>query len=101
MSLLASCYSTADGIGNLRQLHVRHTMRAAITHPPYERLAAFSDRMGLTYRFFSSAGRDFYYDFHATVGDPVTAVQIFHRSEAEMAETNMPWNESLRGDWRP
>lgn len=38
MSLLASCYSTADGIGNLRQLHVRHTMRAAITHPPYERL---------------------------------------------------------------
>jgi predicted dithiol-disulfide oxidoreductase (DUF899 family) len=26
-------------------------------------------------------------------------VQIFFRSEAEMAQTRTPWNESVRGDW--
>jgi predicted dithiol-disulfide oxidoreductase (DUF899 family) len=94
-----SCSSAADGIGNLRQLHVRNTTLVAVTRAPYEKLAAYRERMGWTFPWYSSDGSDFNYDFHATVDDRVAPVQVFFRSAAEMARTKMPWSESLRGDW--
>jgi predicted dithiol-disulfide oxidoreductase (DUF899 family) len=95
----ASCSSAADWIGHLRQLHARNTTLVAVTRAPYDTLAAFRDRMGWTFPWYSSAGSDFNYDFHATVDDRVAPVQIFFRDQAEMAETQMPWTEDLRGDW--
>lgn len=95
----SSCSSAADGIGNLRQLHVRNTTLVAVTRAPYDKIAAFRARMGWTFPWYSSADSDFNYDFHATVDDRVAPVQIFFRSEAEMAEAGMPWSEGLRGDW--
>jgi predicted dithiol-disulfide oxidoreductase (DUF899 family) len=94
-----SCSSAADGIGNPRQLHVRNTTLVAVTRAPYERLAAYRERMGWTFPWYSSYGSDFNYDFHATVDDRVAPVQVFFRSEDEMAKSKMPWNESMRGDW--
>jgi predicted dithiol-disulfide oxidoreductase (DUF899 family) len=94
-----SCSSAADGIGNLRQLHVRNTTLVAVTRAPYEKIAAFRERMGWTFPWYSSAASDFNYDFHATVDDRVAPVQIFHRTEAELAEAGMPFTESMRGDW--
>jgi predicted dithiol-disulfide oxidoreductase (DUF899 family) len=38
-----SCSSAADGIGNLRQLHVRNTTLVAVTRAPYKKIAAFRD----------------------------------------------------------
>jgi predicted dithiol-disulfide oxidoreductase (DUF899 family) len=95
----SSCSSAADGIGNLRQLHVRNTTLAAVTRAPYEKIAAFRQRMGWTFPWYSSYGSDFNYDFHATVDDRVAPVQIFYRNQAEMAAAGMPWTDSLRGDW--
>jgi predicted dithiol-disulfide oxidoreductase (DUF899 family) len=94
-----SCSSAADGIGNLRQLHVRNTTLVAVTRAPYEKIAAFRERMGWTFPWYSSAGSDFNYDFHATVDDRVAPVQIFYRTEAELADAGMPFTESMRGDW--
>jgi predicted dithiol-disulfide oxidoreductase (DUF899 family) len=94
-----SCSSAADGIGNPRQLHARNTSLVAVTRAPYEKLAAYRDRMGWTFPWYSSAGSDFNYDFHATVDDRVAPVEIFHRTEAELAEAGMPWSEDMRGDW--
>src|SRR5215472_16717524 len=37
----ASCSSAADGIGGLRQLHVRNTSLVAVSRAPYPKLAAF------------------------------------------------------------
>jgi predicted dithiol-disulfide oxidoreductase (DUF899 family) len=95
----SSCSSAADGIGNLRQLHVRNTTLVAVTRAPYDQIAAFRQRMGWTFPWYSSAGSDFNYDFHATVDDRVAPIQIFYRNQAEMADTSMPWTEDLRGDW--
>jgi predicted dithiol-disulfide oxidoreductase (DUF899 family) len=95
----SSCSSAADGIGRLRQLHVRNTTLVAVTRAPYEKIAAFRERMGWTFPWYSSYGSDFNYDFHATVDDRVAPVQVFGRNEAEMAQTKTPWNESMRGDW--
>lgn len=95
----SSCSSAADSIGNVRQLNVRRTTLVAVTRAPYAKIAAFRDRMGWTFPWYSSAGSDFNYDFHATVDDRIAPVQIFYRGQAEMKETNMPWSEDLRGDW--
>lgn len=94
-----SCSSAADQIGNLRQLHVRNTSPAAVTRAPYAKLAAYRERMGWSFPWYSSAGGDFNYDFHATVDERVAPVQIFHRSEAELADAGTPWSPSMRGDW--
>src|SRR5690242_12497860 len=42
-----SCSSAADQIpSNLRQLHARNTTLVAVTRAPYEKIAAFCERMG-------------------------------------------------------
>ena len=55
--------------------------------------------MGWTFPWYSSWGSDFNYDFHATVDDRVAPVQVFYRTEAELAAAGMPYTQSLRGDW--
>jgi predicted dithiol-disulfide oxidoreductase (DUF899 family) len=95
----SSCSSAADRIGNLRQLHARNTTLVAVTRAPYEKLAAYQQRMGWTFPWYSSAGSDFNYDFHTTVDDRVAPPMIFYRIGAEISVGGMPWSESMRGDW--
>ncbi len=97
----SSCSSAADGIGRLRQLHVRSTTLVAVSRAPYEKLAAYRERMGWAFPWYSSYGSDFNYDFHTTLDDRVAPVQLFHRSEAELSEAGTPWTESMRGDELP
>jgi predicted dithiol-disulfide oxidoreductase (DUF899 family) len=94
-----SCSSAADWIGNLRQLRARNTALVAVSRGPYEKLAAYRERMGWAFPWYSSEGSDFNYDFHATVDDRVAPVQLFHRDEAELAAAGMPWSEAMRGDY--
>jgi predicted dithiol-disulfide oxidoreductase (DUF899 family) len=102
----ASCSSAADGIGRLRQLHVRNTTLVAVSRAPYAKIAAFRARMGWTFPWYSSYGTSFNYDFHATLDDRVAPIQLHFRSEAELAEagtpwTGGPWTESMRGEEVP
>ncbi|TQM37454.1 DUF899 domain-containing protein [Pseudonocardia cypriaca] len=98
-----SCSSAADQIpANLRQLHVRSTTLVAVSRAPYPKLAAYRERMGWSFPWFSSYGSDFNYDFHATLDDRVAPVMLHFRTEAELAETGIPWTgrpwtESDRG----
>jgi predicted dithiol-disulfide oxidoreductase (DUF899 family) len=87
----SSCSSAADGIAGLRQLHVRSTTLVAVSRAPYARLAAFRERMGWTFPWYSSHGSDFNYDFHATLDDRVAPVLLHFRTEAELAEAGTPW----------
>jgi predicted dithiol-disulfide oxidoreductase (DUF899 family) len=94
----SSCSSAADGIGRLRQLHVRNTTLAAVSLAPYAKLAAYRERMGWSFPWYSSAGSDFNYDFHATIDDQVAPVQIFHKTGEEL--TRAGWStEDMRGEW--
>jgi predicted dithiol-disulfide oxidoreductase (DUF899 family) len=94
-----NCAASADSIGNLTQLHVRETTLVAVSRAPYEKIAAFRDRMGWAFPWYSSAGTDFNYDFHATVDDRVAPVLLNFRTEAELAASGSPWTESMRGEW--
>lgn len=94
----SSCSSAADGIGRLRQLHVRNTTLVAVSRAPYPKLAAFRERIGWTFPWYSSFGSDFNYDFHATLDDRVRPVLLHFRTEAELAEAGTPWTG---GAWTP
>ena len=87
----ASCSSAADGIGNLRQLHVRNTTLVAVSHAPYDKLVEFRERMGWTFPWYSSHGSDFNYDFHTTLDNRVAPVVLHFRTEAELAVAGTPW----------
>ncbi len=101
-----SCSSAADQIGRLRQLHVRSTTLVAVSRAPYPRIAAFRERMGWTFPWFSSFGSRFNYDFHATLDDRVEPVLLHFRDADELAEagtpwTGGPWTESMNGEEMP
>jgi len=92
----ASCSSAADGIGGLRQLHVRNTTLVAVSRAPFAKLAAFRQRMGWTFPWYSSFGTDFNYDCHATLDDRVEPVLLHFRTETELAQAGTPWTD---GGW--
>jgi predicted dithiol-disulfide oxidoreductase (DUF899 family) len=96
----ASCSSAADMIGNPRQLHARNTTLVAVSRAPYAKLAAYRERMGWTFPWYSSYGSDFNYDFHATIDDQVAPILVHFRTEAELAAAGSSWTaEDLRGEW--
>ena len=100
----SSCSSAADGIGNLRQLHVRNTTLAPVSRAPYPKLAAYRERMGWAFPWYSSHGSDFNYDFHATLDDRIAPVLLQFRTEAELAQpgtTDGPWTNDMRGTEMP
>src|SRR3712207_5522103 len=85
-----NCAASADGVGKLTQLHVRNTTLVAVSRAPYDKIAAFRDRMGWTFPWYSSYGTDFNYDFHATLDDRVAPVLLHFRTEDELAEAGTP-----------
>ncbi|QDP96264.1 DUF899 domain-containing protein [Microlunatus elymi] len=95
----SSCASAADGIGKLRQLHARNTTLVAVSRAPYEKLAAFAERMGWTFPWYSSAGSDFNYDFHATIDDRVAEPMVHFRTKAELIRAGSPLAETMNGEW--
>jgi predicted dithiol-disulfide oxidoreductase (DUF899 family) len=97
----SSCSSAADQIGRLRQLHVRNTTLVAVSRAPYPKLAAYQERMGWTFPWYSSYGSDFNYDFHATLDDRVAPVLMFFRTAAELAEAGTPWTPDMNGEEMP
>ena len=66
---------------------------------PYANIAAFRERMGWTFPWYSSAGSDFNYDFHATLDDRVAPVfvQLPRRGRARAASATLV--AGMRGDW--
>ena len=57
-----SCSSAADGIGRLRQLHVRNTTLVAVSRAPYAKLAPYRERMGWSVPWYTITD-DFDEDF--------------------------------------
>jgi predicted dithiol-disulfide oxidoreductase (DUF899 family) len=94
-----SCSATADNIPNLTHLHVRDTTLAAVSRVPQHKIGPFRARMGWSFPWYSSAGSDFNYDFHATVDDTVAPVLLNFRTEEELAAAGIRWSPQRRGDY--
>ncbi|WP_328471040.1 DUF899 domain-containing protein [Actinoplanes sp. NBC_00393] len=97
----SSCSSAADSIAGLRQLHARNTTLVAVSRAPYPKIAAFRERMGWTFPWYSSYGSDFNFDYHATLDDREAPVLQFFRNEAELAAAGGGWTADMRGTEMP
>ena len=83
---------------------VDETTLVAVSRAPYAKIAAFRERMGWTFPWYSSCGSDFNYDYHATLDDRVVPVLLHFRTEAELAEAGTPWTGgpwTMRGEELP
>ena len=62
-----SCSFWADGF-NAIAVHLNHrdVTMVAISRAPYEKLAAFKQRMGWSFNWYSSGTNDFNYDYHVS-----------------------------------
>jgi predicted dithiol-disulfide oxidoreductase (DUF899 family) len=91
----ASCSAGADELaqGLIDHLHIRDTTFAAVSRAPLSKLEDYKARKGWSFPWYSSHGSDFNYDFHATIDESVTPLEINYRSRAELeaAGERMRW----------
>lgn len=82
------CSMLADSFPHLAHLHARDTTLVAVSRAPYEQLAAYRERMGWTFPWFSSAATAFHEDFHL---DPATdeagGISVFRRDGEDLLHT--------------
>ena len=80
-----SCSAGADEMsaGHLEHLHARDTTFAYVSRAPYPKIAAYKQRRGWTFPWYSSFGSDFNYDFDATVDPTVKPAVYNYRTAAE------------------
>ena len=86
-----SCSYVVDNIGHLSHLHARETSLVLVSRAPFEKLAAYRERMGWTLPWYSSFGTDFNYDFHATIDKAVAPVEYNYKDEEELVEQSPSW----------
>lgn len=85
----SGCAFHADAIGNLAHLHARDTTLVAVSRAPYAELAAFAERMGWTFPWFSSAGSTFNYDFGVSLDERVAPVLWNYRTAEELRRAGL------------
>jgi predicted dithiol-disulfide oxidoreductase (DUF899 family) len=81
----ASCSSIADGV-NGPHVHLEHhdVMFTAVSRAPLEEIEAYRERMGWSFRWASSHGSDFNFDF---------GVSYTEEQRANGAEHNFRWED--------
>jgi predicted dithiol-disulfide oxidoreductase (DUF899 family) len=80
-----SCSAGADEMssGHLAHLHARDTTLAYVSRAPYPKLAAYQERRGWTFPWYSSFGSDFNYDFGVTIDPAVKPAAYNYRCAEE------------------
>lgn len=75
---------------HLQHLHARNTTLVLVSRAEFEKLAKFKTRMGWNVDWYSSAGSQFNYDFHATVDEDVIAPAEYNYTTAAHLRGEQP-----------
>jgi predicted dithiol-disulfide oxidoreductase (DUF899 family) len=83
----SSCTATCDEIseGMLSHLANRETSFAVIGRAPFAKIAAYKAKRGWTFPFVSSFGSDFNYDFHVTIDESKTPLELNFQTREDIA----------------
>jgi predicted dithiol-disulfide oxidoreductase (DUF899 family) len=93
-----SCRRHIRDLGHLPHLHEKDTSLCLISRAPQSKIEPYRSRMGWAIPYYSSFDNDFSFDFHATLDDTVTPLQINFRTKAEHTEAVGPldiWGSEL------
>lgn len=87
-----SCSYVADHFdGTLAHLAARDTALAVISRAPLAKIQVFQQRLGWKFRWLSSSGSDFNYDYHVSFGDEDVATRLV---EYNYAQRTFPMSEA-------
>jgi predicted dithiol-disulfide oxidoreductase (DUF899 family) len=83
-----SCSAGADEMseGLRAHLHARDTNLVYVSRAPLHKLEDYKRRKGWTFRWYSSYGSEFNYDFHVTLDERVAPLEYNYRTPAEHRE---------------
>lgn len=89
-----SCSFWADNFNGI-DVHLKHrdTSFLAISRAPYPKLAAYKKRMGWSFKWVSSFGTDFNYDYYVSFTDE----QIAQGSAYQNYQNGKPWGTETVG----
>ncbi len=91
------CTGFVGALGDLSMLGQRNTSFTLVSRAPLAKLAAFRATKGWPWRWFSSFGSDFNYDFHVTQDARIAPVEYNYRDQTELERrSHEPW--FLRGE---
>lgn len=84
----SSCSAGADEVseGLLEHLRTRDTELVFVSRAPIGKIEDYKARKGWTFRWYSSFGSDFNYDFHVTMDPSVMPIEYNYRSREEHEE---------------
>ncbi len=88
-----SCTAASDEIsaGLLDHLHARDTELVVVSRAPLAKLERWKAERGWDFRWYSSGGSDFNYDFHVSLDAAVAPVEFNYRDAAELEAAGMGW----------
>jgi predicted dithiol-disulfide oxidoreductase (DUF899 family) len=77
----SSCSAGADEVsdGLLQHLRTRDTDLVFVSRAPIDKIEDYKRRKGWTFRWYSSFGSDFNYDFHVTINPSVAPAEYNYR----------------------
>ncbi|MFC5830927.1 DUF899 domain-containing protein [Nonomuraea insulae] len=91
-----SCSFAVDNVGRLEHLHGSDTTFVLVSRAPLAKIERWKERMGWTIPWYSSAGSDFNYDFHATNDESVAPVEYNYKDKATMEREGLEY--AVNGD---
>jgi len=83
------CTFTAANIPDIRFLAAQNTAVTLISRGDPAKIAAYKEKNGWTFPWYSSLGSDFNYDFHVSIDESVTPLYYNYRDKKEWAERNL------------
>jgi len=93
-----SCSCFADNFtGAVMHLPARDTAFAVISRAPIDKIEAFKARMGWEFRWVSSFGSDFNYDFHVTLDEARGSAEYNYTDANALKRARKLWMDELPG----
>ena len=89
-----SCSALTDGFaGSVPHFEHHDVAFAVVSRAPLDKLVTYRRRMGWDFRWVSSFGSSFNYDFHVTVDPAVTPVEYNYQDQAQLEAKNVAWRD--------
>jgi predicted dithiol-disulfide oxidoreductase (DUF899 family) len=89
-----SCSGIADGVaGSVSHLENHDVTFVVVSRAPLDEILAYKDQMGWDFRWVSSNGSRFNYDFHATIDPDVAPVEYNYKDVAQLEAENVAWRD--------
>lgn len=78
------CTGYVQALGDLTMLGERNTSFTLISRAPLEKLERYKVQKGWPWRWYSSFGSDFNYDFHATLDESKAPIEYNYKNKEEL-----------------